>query len=85
MLYNLQLNQTRETMKTSFVGQDEDATVPRCVLTLSFQRNGSLGFHSVAYSEEQRGLLSFFFSDKKCSIRIRHMKKWKDTRILHPY
>lgn len=49
-------------MKTSFVGQDEDATVPRCVLTLSFQRNGSLGFHSVAYSEEQRGyFLSFFF------------------------
>lgn len=73
-------------MKISFVGQDEDAPVPRGVLTLSFQRNGSLGFHSVAYSEKQHGLLSFFFfSDQKCSIRIRPMKKWKDTRILHPY
>lgn len=48
-------------MKISFVGQDEDAPVPRGVLTLSFQRNSSLGFHSVAYSEKQHGLLSFFF------------------------
>lgn len=49
-------------MKTSFVGQDEDATVPGSALTLSFQTNSSLGFHSVSlFWETTLVTFSFFF------------------------